>query len=266
VKYSKILTFLGIGCIAGLLLVFGVKLQAQNKTKMESIAVNPDEMKAQAMSRIEQFRNRQQGSNWKPQGDQQTSRWGGQQRSSTSDSKGNQDFYKMIVDNNLFRPLGWRPPNKEPEYAFISTRTDRTGTFSEAYIEEKRSNQLYIVGIGDKVGEAVVKEIEEKKITLDKNGEMITLRSGNSPFLNSGSRRSSSRSESSNRNENNDNNASKSFDREAAMKNARQDAEKRMREEMMKRAAEMRRRFGNASREERMKMISEYGRRRGRGR
>ncbi len=262
-KYSKILTLLGIGCVIGLLLVYGVKLQAQNKTKMESIAVNPDEMKAQAMSRIEQFRNRQQGSNWRSQGDQQTSRWGEQQRSSTSDSKGNQDFYKMIVDNNLFRPLGWRPPNREPEYAYIGTRT---GTLSEAYVSEQRSNQFYTVKVGDKVGDAVVKEIESKKITLDKNGEMITLRRENSPFLkSSGSRRSPSRSESSNRDQNNNNDTSKS-DKEATMKNAREDAEKRMREEMMKRAAEMRRRFGNASREERMRMIGEYGRRRGRGR
>ncbi|MDE0316820.1 MAG: hypothetical protein OXM61_18185 [Candidatus Poribacteria bacterium] len=264
-KYSKILTLLGIGCVAGLLLVYGVKLQAQNKIKMESIAVNPDEMKAQAMSRIEQFRNRQQGSNEGTPGRQQASRWGGQQRSSTSDSKGNQDFYKMIVDNNLFRPLGWRPPNREPEYAFISTRVDPTGTFSEAYFSEQRSNQLHRAKVGDKVGEVVVKEIESKKITLDKNGETITLRRGNSPFLNSGSRRSSSRSESSNRDQNNNNDTSKS-DKEATMKNAREDAEKRMREEMMKRAAEMRRRFGNASREERMRMIREYGGRRGRGR
>ncbi len=265
-KYSKILTLLGIGCVAGLLLVYGVKIQAQNKTKMESIAVNPDEMKAQAMSQIEQFRNRQQGSNWRSEGDQQTSRWGGQQRSSTSDSKGNQDFYKMIVDNNLFRPLGWRPPNREPEYAFIGTRTDQTGTFSEAYFSEQRSNQFFRAKVGDKVGEVVVKEIEEKKITLDKNGETITLRRENSPFLSSGSRRSPSRSESSNRDQNNNSNASKSSDKEAAMKNAREDAEKRMREEMMKRAQEMRRRFEGASREQRSRMIREFGGRRGRGR
>ncbi len=264
-KYSKILTFLGIGCVAGLLLVYGVKLQAQNKTKMESIAVNPDEMKAQAMSRIEQFRNRQQGSNLRSQDGQQVSRWSGQQRSTTSDSEGSSDFYKVIVDNNLFRPLGWRPPNREPEYAFISTRVDPTGTFAEAYFSEQRSNQLHRAKVGDKVGGVVVKEIESKKITLDKNGEMITLRRENSPFLkSSGSRRSSSRSESSNRDESN-NDASKS-DKEAAMKNAQEDAEKKMREEMMKRAAEMRRRFQGASREERRRMISEYGGRRGRGR
>ena len=264
-KYSKILTFLGIGCVVGLLLIFGVRLQAQNASKKEIITAKVNEMKAQMPSQIEQFRNRQQGSNWRPQDGQQTSRWGGQPRSSTSDSKGNQDFYKMIVDNNLFRPLGWRPPNREPEYAFISTRVDPTGTFAEAYFSEQRSNQLHSAKVGDKVGEVVVKEIESKKITLDKNGETITLRRGNSPFLNSGSRRSSSRSESSNRDENNNDDKSKS-DKEAAMKNSREDAEKRMREEMMKRAAEMRRRFGNASREERMRMIREYGGRRGRGR
>jgi hypothetical protein len=265
VKYSKILIFLGICCVAGLLLVFGVRLQAQNKTKVESIAVNTNEMQPRAAQRMEQFRNRQQGSNLETQLPQQASRWGGQQRSTSSDSKDSSDFYKVIVDNNIFRPLGWRPPNREPQYTLIGTAINPNGTRVEAFISEERSNDFYIVGVGDKVGDAIVKEIQQKKVTLDKNGETITLRKGNMQFLKSGnSRRSSSRSESANQNESKE--SSNSSDKEAAMKNAQKNAEKKMREEWMKRAQEMRRRFEGASREQRSRMMREFGGRRGRGR
>ncbi len=239
-KYSKILIIFGIVCVAGLLLVFGVGIQAQNANKKEMIIAKAKDMKTQAAPQIVQFRNLPQGVNW------------GVQRRSRSEESNNSDFYKVIIDNNIFRPLGWRPPNKEPEYAFNGTRVDPTGTFAEAYVSELRSNQFYIVKVGDKVGDAVVKEIEEKKITLDKNGETITLRGGNSPFLKSGgSRRSSpSRSESSNRNESsNKGSSSKSFDKEAAMRKAK--------EEAMKRAQEMRGKFQNVPPEVRKQIMSQ---------
>ncbi len=261
-KYSKILIFLGIGCVVGLLLVFGVRLQAQDATKKEIITAKANEMKVQATPQMEQFRTRQQ--NWAAQGRQQTSRWGGQQRSDSSESDNSSDFYRAIVDNNIFRPLGWRPPNREPEYAFIGTRTDPTGTFSEAYVLEQRSNKFYIASIGDKVGDAVIQKIEEKKITLDKNGETITLRSGNDPFLKSGGSRrsSSSRSESTNQNESSRNN------KESASKssNSAKEAAEKERAEAMRRAMEMRRRFERASRGDRERMIREFRERRGRGR
>ena len=70
----------------------------------------------------------------------------------------------MIVDNNIFRPLGWRPPNKEPEYTFVGTRVDSSGTVAEAYVLETRSNQFFMASIGDKIGDAIVKEIKKKEI------------------------------------------------------------------------------------------------------
>ena len=245
VKYSKILIFLGIGCVAGLLLVFGVHLQAQNATKKEIITAKANEMKISVTPQMEQFRTRQQN----------LAAQGRQQRSDSSKSDNSADFYRAIVDNNIFRPLGWRPPNKEPEYAYIGTRIDPTGTFSQAYVLEQRSNQFYIAKVGDKVGDAIVKEIEEKKVTLDKNGETITLRNENTPFLNSsGSRRSSSsRSESSNQNVSNNNkeSASKSSNK------AREAAEKE-KAEAMRKLQEMRQRFERSSRGDRERMIREF--------
>ena len=248
-KYSKILIFSGIGCVAILLFVFGVRLQAQNGGKKEITIAKVNEMKIPATLRMDQFKNYQQGLNWNVKS-----------RSKSTESDDSADFYKVIVDNNIFRPLGWRLPNREPQYTLIGTAIDPNGTREEAFILEERSNKFYIAGVGSKVGDAVVQKIQEKKVILDKNGETITLRGRNMQFLNSrGSRRSSSsRSESSNQNVSNNNKESsstKSFDKEAAMKKSK--------EEAMKKAQDMPRRFEGTSREDRERMIREALERRG---
>ena len=267
-KYSKILSILGISCVAGLLFVFGVKLQAQDKTKEASFATN--EMDAQAMQRAGRSRNRQQGANWGTQGRQQGSRSGEQERSESSGSKDKPDFYRVIVDNNIFRPLGWRPPNKEPEYTFVGTRVDSSGTVAEAYVLERRSNQFFMASIGDKIGDAVVTDIKQKEILLSKNGEVITLKAGNMQFLQGGGSRrgGSSRGDTNNRDENSDNrnaSSSKSSDKDAAAK-AKAAAEQNAKRQAMERGRDMRSRFENASPGERERMMREYrGRGRGRG-
>ena len=127
---------------------------------------------------------------------------------------------------------------------------------------EKRSNRLYNGNIGDEVGGAIIKEIKEKEIILDKDGETITLRLENLQFLSKGgSSRGSSRE---NRNESEDNNnreanedRNNNRDREAAAERNR---------EMTARASEMRRRFQSASSEERMRMIQQFRERGGGGR
>ena len=246
-KLSKILIILGIGCVAGLLLVYGVKLQAQNRPNRDAIMAKMGEMNADSSSPMAQFRNRQQDSNR-----------GSQDSSNREESKESPDFYRTIVDNNIFRPLGWRPPNKEPEYKFVGTSVDsKNGAKLEAYVREQRSNKFYMVTIGDKVGDAVVKEISEKEIILDKDGETITLRGGNMQFLKAGgSSRSSSRS--NDRDESANNNSSSSNNREAASKaRAAEEAKRRAQAEMMRRAQEMRSRFMNASRGDRERMFRE---------
>jgi hypothetical protein len=269
VKYSKILSILGISCVVTLLLIFGVRLQAQNESKDKITTAKVNEMRAQAMQRGSQFRNRQQGSNLGTQGRQQGSQSGEQGRSESSESKDKPDFYRVIVDNNIFRPLGWRPPNKEPEYTFVGTRVDSNGAASEAYVLETRSNQFFMANIGDKIGDAIVKEIKQKEIILDKNGEVITLRGGKMAFLQTGgSRGGPSRGSSNARNEDSSNgnrSTSKSSDKEnASAKKAQANAQK-MRQQMMERAQEMRRRYEGASREQREQMMREF-RGRGRGR
>ena len=258
-KFSRILIILGIICVAGLLLFYGVKLQAQNKdgniaTKIDGKNINIENIKAN-------LENLRQRSNRGSENRQQASGRGGQARSRNNNSDGN-SFYQVIIDNSLFRPLGWRPPNKEPEYSFISTTVDTNGTKkSEAYVLEKRSNRLYNGNIGDEVGGAIIKEIKEKEIILDKDGETITLRLENLQFLSKGgSSRGSSRE---NRDESEDN---KEANEDRNNNRDREAAAERNRREMAARASEMRRRFQSASSEERMRMIQQFRERGGRSR
>lgn len=260
VKFSRILIILEIICVAGLLLFYGVKLQAQSKdgniaTKIDGKNINIENIKAN----LENLRQRPDRGT---ENRQQASGRGGQTRSRNNNSDGNSSFYQVIIDNSLFRPLGWKPPNKEPQYSFISTKVDTNGTKkSEAYVLEKRSNRLYNGNIGDEVGGAIIKEIKEKEIILDKDGETITLRLENLQFLSTGdSRRGNSRE---NRNESEDN---KEANEERNNNRDREASEReRIRSEMAARASEMRRRFQSASSEERMRMIQQF-RERGGGR
>lgn len=249
-KFSKILIIIGIGCAAGLLLVFGVKLQAQNRPSRDAIMAKMGEMNPDISSQMAQFRNRQQGSNWRSQNP-----------SNKEEPKENTDFYRAIIDNNIFRPLGWRPPNKEPEYTFIGTFVEESGAKAEAYVHERRSNKFYMVTIGDKVGDAVVKEISEKEIILDKGGEPITLRGGNMQYLKAGgSSRSAPRSDD--RNESADNRSSSRSSSRNAEAKAKAAQEAKMKE-AMERAMEMRRRF-EGNRERMMREFRSRGGYRGR--
>ena len=171
-KYSKVLILLGICCCIGFLFIFGVDLQWGNLSKMDTGNVNLNESKAQVKQKMTNYQNRKQVSI---------------RETNDEKSNGNSEFYQAIVDYSLFRPLGWKPPNNEPEYTLIGTAIDTIGDNSKAFVLENRSNQFYTASVGHEIGDVVVKEIEDKKVTLYKNGEIITLKSDNMGFLKSGS-------------------------------------------------------------------------------
>lgn len=258
-KLSRILIILGIICVSGLLLFYGVKLQAQDKDG--NIATKIDEKNIDIENIKANFENRRQRSNRGSENSQQASGWDGQTRSRNNNSDENSSFYQVIIDNSLFRPLGWRPPNKEPEYSFVHTSISIDGTKkSEASLIEKRSNRFYTGNVGDEVGGAIIKEITEKEIILDKNGETITLRRGTLQFLSkSGSNRGNSRE---NRNESDENDNNSESDNEERNNRNREALAERVRNQT---ATEMRRRFQSASAEQRMRMIQQF-RERGGGR
>ena len=97
-----------------------------------------------------------------------------------------EEYYKVIVDNNLFRPLGWRPPNNKPRYALIGTWISSNSMIAKALILEQRSNQTYYVSIGEKVGEATVESIKSDQVSLDLSGDIKMVKSESMQFLSGG--------------------------------------------------------------------------------
>lgn len=85
------------------------------------------------------------------------------------------NFYKVIVDNNLFRPLGYRPPNRGPAFQLIATRIYRETNVREALIQNNTNRQLHYVRVGDEFAGAKVKKIEPFKVTLFHNGKSQEL-------------------------------------------------------------------------------------------
>ncbi|RKU07171.1 hypothetical protein C6502_18025 [Candidatus Poribacteria bacterium] len=103
------------------------------------------------------------------------------------------DFYRVIVENNLFRPLGWRRPNRDPEYALVATWIGTQGTVAKALVMERKSSQLYYVARGEKVGDAIVENIAANQVSLKGSDDIVTLKAESMQFL-SGSSRSRDKS------------------------------------------------------------------------
>ena len=93
------------------------------------------------------------------------------------------DFYRVIIENNLFRPLGWRKPNRDPEYALVATWIGTKGTVAKALVMERKSNQLHYVARGEKVGDAIVQNIAANQVSLKASDDIVTLRAESMEFL-----------------------------------------------------------------------------------
>ena len=85
-------------------------------------------------------------------------------------------FYQTIIDNNLFRPLGWQPETPQPKYRLLGTQiATNTTQHTKAFIVELQSGQLHIVQVNDRIGEQIVKRIEAKKVILQGDDQEIIL-------------------------------------------------------------------------------------------
>lgn len=271
-NWGSIIAKLGIGCVVCLLLGFGILLYAQEKTKSEFIAATPEmeEIKETNVAKMQAMAKAREQAQ-----PQRNRSWGHQNRGSGVDFGENAAFYKTIIDHNLFRPLGWTPPNNEPSYSLVGAKVvDPNAGISQATLLEKRSNRYHFVTIGTKVGDMTVKDIQTGKVTLDKAGETITLKQNWELQLLTVNRgrsggRGGDRGESGSERAGNDN---------AGRNRANQTAESREQAEQRERAnaaqnrrREMMERMRNASPEERRRMIERFrgdrgGGRRGRGR
>ena len=154
------------------------------------------------------------------------------------ESKGATGFYRAVIENNLFRPLGWRRPNRESQYTLIGTMIEPEGKIAKAFLMEQRSNQYYAVSVGEKVGNATVKKIASNQVTLYKAGEIVTIRAESNQFLSSSGREGGG-PRSPNRENRADRNSENRGDKQLDSK-------------------EMKKRFQNASPEERKRMLEKF--------
>ena len=227
---GSVITKLGIGCVVCLLLGFAILLYAQEKTKSAFIGTKP-EMDTTEMKKMKEAytAKRQTMAKAKEQPQPQRNRSRGRQnRGGGVDFGENTAFYKTIIDHNLFRPLGWTPPNNEPAYSLVGTAVDPNGAISQATLLEKRSNRYHFVTIGTKLGDITVKDIQAKRVILDKAGENITLKTGGLQLLTAkggrGGDRDGDRGEGGSERANNNNRQNR--DNQAAAEKRRQTEQK----------------------------------------
>ncbi len=180
--WGSIITKLGIGCVVCLFLGTAVLLYAQEEKKAEFIGTNPkmDIEKLKEMAAAKRQTMDKAPERAEPQ---RNSAWGRQNRGGGVDFGESEAFYKTIIEYNLFRPLGWTPPKNEPSYRLVSTAVNSDGVISQATLLERRSNRYHFVTIGTKLDDMTVKNIQAKKVIMDKEGETVTLNTGSLQLL-----------------------------------------------------------------------------------
>lgn len=95
-------------------------------------------------------------------------------------------YYRTIIDNNLFRPLGWTPPRPIEPYRLIGTKLAYyANTPPQAILQSTTGETTYIVSIGETLDASTeVVDIQPKQVTLSSNGEQRTLRLNTAVTLN----------------------------------------------------------------------------------
>ena len=101
----------------------------------------------------------------------------------TSEFEVSETYYRKIIDNNLFRPLGWRPPLPIEPYRLIGTILPRSenvlpkAIIPKAIIESTAGNTTHIVTTGEKLNASTeVVSIESKAVTLSTDGQQRKLK------------------------------------------------------------------------------------------
>lgn len=93
-------------------------------------------------------------------------------------NEGGDSFYRTIIDNNIFRPLGWTPPRPLEPYRLIGTILPcDANRFAQAVIESTSGKSISIVSVGETLdAETKVVSIESKSVVLESGGVRRTLR------------------------------------------------------------------------------------------
>ncbi len=116
------------------------------------------------------------------------------------------EFYALIAERNLFRPLGWEPPDPKPQYALLLTTVAQPGAVqapnpeasfwgavlgeapsgppsasaperpSRALIADLRSGAVFYRSVGEQLGEMTLVDIAVGRVTLGgEDGETTEL-------------------------------------------------------------------------------------------
>ena len=95
------------------------------------------------------------------------------------------DFHRTIVDNNLFRPLGWTPPRPQEPYRLLGTLIARDAdTPARAILQGTNARTTHIVTVGETLNtDTLVVDIQPKQVTLEKDGHQRTLHLNTIPLI-----------------------------------------------------------------------------------
>ncbi len=94
------------------------------------------------------------------------------------------EFYRTIIDNNLFRPLGWTTPRQRDPYRLLGTLIPRLGkSKAQAMVQHTATDKTYTVLIGERLGEYTLIDILPKQVTLEKDRQTQTLKLNTAPWI-----------------------------------------------------------------------------------
>ena len=100
----------------------------------------------------------------------------------------NDPFYRTIIDNNLFAPLGTvlnAKPKPESNLTLVATFVSTDALRSTALIKNKTTGRHYRLAIGDVIEDFTVMKIQSKQVTLDHHGNPpVRLHLPENVFLN----------------------------------------------------------------------------------
>ena len=88
------------------------------------------------------------------------------------------DYYQIIAENNLFRPLGWKKPDLSPKYQLVLTKVVEDRSKSVAYFTrtDRRSGGITIVKEGVTFNGGIVGEIKHHEVLMDSGTNYETTR------------------------------------------------------------------------------------------
>ena len=154
------------------------------------------------------------------------------------------EHYKVITANNLFRPLGWKPPDRTPKFELIGTWINLKKDVKIAYVRDIKSNQISRLGVGSNFNGDIVLHIKSNSMEMTK-GELYELPSISFLNTNRGNRNSKRRS-------------STSMQRESSSKTREKGNGGDNSNTLQGDTQSIRQRWRNASSEERVRMIDEF--------